>query len=91
MPLSLKELEKTCSKVSLPLIFEGVLSRMDEILEVVQGKTALIVDGGFRRGNEIHSLIILEYKTEGISSSSREHLQVEKGGAMKEIIQTASA
>ncbi len=64
---------------------------MHEILELVQGKTALMVDGGFRRGGEIHSLIILEYKTEGISSSSREHLHVVKGGAMKEIIQTASA
>jgi isopentenyl diphosphate isomerase/L-lactate dehydrogenase-like FMN-dependent dehydrogenase len=85
-PLSFKELLEIRKRVSLPLIFKGVLSGidalkcvdagadgivisnhgghtldylahplqvMDEILQEVKGKVAIIIDGGFRRGSDI--------------------------------------
>ncbi|MDP6178914.1 MAG: alpha-hydroxy acid oxidase [Desulfatiglandales bacterium] len=85
-PLSLGELKEIRRRVSIPLIFKGVLSQvdaiksidtgadgivisnhgahtldylphplqvMDEIVPVAQGKTVIIVDGGFRRGSDV--------------------------------------
>jgi isopentenyl diphosphate isomerase/L-lactate dehydrogenase-like FMN-dependent dehydrogenase len=85
-PLTIQELKEIRDRVSLPLIFKGVLSRedaiksidagadgilvsnhgahtldylphpfqvMDEIVRVAQGKTVIMVDGGFRRGSDV--------------------------------------
>ncbi len=85
-PLSLHELKEIRSKVSIPVIFKGVLSKedaiksieagadgivisnhgahtldylphpfqvMDDIVQVAQGKTVIMVDGGFRRGSDV--------------------------------------
>lgn len=85
-PLSLGELKEIRRRVSIPLIFKGVLSQvdaiksidagadgivisnhgahtldylphplqvMDEIVPIAQGKTVIIVDGGFRRGSDV--------------------------------------
>jgi 4-hydroxymandelate oxidase len=85
-PLSMKELQEIRKKVSVPLVFKGILSRtdamksvdagadgimvsnhgghtldylphplqvMDEIVSEVSGKTAIMVEGGFRRGSDV--------------------------------------
>ena len=86
LPLTSKELREIRRRVSLPLIFKGVLSPddavksvdagadgilvsnhgahtidylphpfqvMDDIVRAVKGKTALMIDGGFRRGSDV--------------------------------------
>ena len=85
-PLSSQDLKEIRDRVSIPLIFKGVLSPedakksvdagadgilvsnhgahtldylphpfqiMDDIVKIAQGKTVIMVDGGFRRGSDV--------------------------------------
>jgi isopentenyl diphosphate isomerase/L-lactate dehydrogenase-like FMN-dependent dehydrogenase len=45
-PLSFKELQEIRNRVSLPLIFKGVLSRMDAVKSVDAGADAIVVSHG---------------------------------------------
>lgn len=45
-PLSFKELEEIRNRVTLPLVFKGVLSRIDAVKSVDAGADAIVVSHG---------------------------------------------
>lgn len=118
-PLSLEELKEIRERVSIPLIFKGVLSRedaeksieagadgifisnhgahtldylphpfqvMDEILAVVKGKTAILVDGGFRRGSDVFKGLAFGAHLVGLGRPFLYGLSADGANGVKEII-----
>ena len=118
-PLSLEELKEIRERVSVPLIFKGVLSRedaeksieagadgifisnhgahtldylphpfqvMDEILAVVKGKTAILVDGGFRRGSDVFKGLAFGAHLVGLGRPFLYGLSADGANGVKEMI-----
>ena len=118
-PLSLEELKEIRERVSVPLVFKGVLSRedaeksieagadgifisnhgahtldylphpfqvMDEILAVVKGKTAILVDGGFRRGSDVFKGLAFGAHLVGLGRPFLYGLSADGANGVKEMI-----